>query len=86
MKTLFSTDVVHFRDDGSEAFSRAALSRWLEVTFPLTVFTLCIAFFVFRLADKPRRNLLHDEESATFQRSVDQQVFYKGYRRTTASL
>ncbi|KAL8687353.1 MAG: hypothetical protein Q9224_005177, partial [Gallowayella concinna] len=58
VSTLFSTDVVRFHDDGKEAFSKTALSRWLQVTFPLTMLTLLVAFSVFRLADKKRRTAL----------------------------
>ncbi|KAL8998394.1 MAG: hypothetical protein Q9169_002522 [Polycauliona sp. 2 TL-2023] len=78
--TLFSTDVIRFPKDG-EAFSRAALFRWLQVTFPLTVLTLIIAFLVFRLADKRRKHVLStfsDVERGGVQTPAAQQIFVKG--------
>ncbi|KAL8811715.1 MAG: hypothetical protein Q9200_001578 [Gallowayella weberi] len=80
VSTLFSTDVVRFHD-GKEAFSKMALHRWLEVTFPLTTVTLFVAFLVFEFADKKRRialSVFQDVEPGTLQSSVDDRVFLKG--------
>ncbi|KAL8754822.1 MAG: hypothetical protein Q9199_004065 [Rusavskia elegans] len=80
VSTLFSTDVIRFPDNG-EAFSQAAMFRWLQVTFPLTVLTLIVAFVVFKLADKRRKHALsafQDVEMGAVQPPADQHFFLKG--------
>jgi len=37
------------------SFSQIALIRWIEVTVPLTVLTLVIGWFFFKLSDKKRK-------------------------------
>ena len=41
---MFSTDIVHFLSESTE-FSTTALSRWLQVTLPLTFVTLLAFYF-----------------------------------------
>ena len=56
------------------------MSRWLQVTFPLTILTLIVAFIVFKLADKRRKRVLsaiNDVETGTIQPLQDQQVSVK---------
>lgn len=79
-ETLFSTDVIRFPEN-RETFSPTALFRWLQVTFPLTILTLIVAFIVFRLADKRRKHALstfQDAEMAAVQPPADQHIFLKG--------
>jgi hypothetical protein len=52
--TFFSTDVVKFRKqgvevDGGEFFSELALKRWLQVTLPLTILTLLLAWVTYKV-------------------------------------
>ena len=48
-KTFFSTDVIKYQNgDPNGTFSRTALWRWIEVTVPLTVFTLIAGWLWFR--------------------------------------
>ncbi|CAO1606007.1 hypothetical protein XANCAGTX0491_009506 [Xanthoria calcicola] len=80
VSTLFSTDVIRFPEN-RETFSPTALFRWLQVTFPLTILTLIVAFIVFRLADKRRKHALstfQDAEMAAVQPPADQHIFLKG--------
>jgi hypothetical protein len=54
-QTFFSTDVVKYQDPEEpsgdyEMFSSIALYRWLQVTLPLTVVTLLVAWLVYRHA------------------------------------
>lgn len=65
-KTLFSTDIVKYQDQGNGgtidslgkayvSFSSLALSRWFEVTLPLTAITLGLGYWAFKMAEKKRR-------------------------------
>lgn len=63
VSTFFSTDVVHYGNQGSNgnstltggqegnnatSFSPLALMRWLEVTIPLTFVTIVVAYYLYR--------------------------------------
>ncbi|TLD20995.1 hypothetical protein E2P81_ATG08659 [Venturia nashicola] len=55
--TFFSTDIVKYQNQdggppGNGNFSRTALNRWLQVTFPLTAATIIFAYTAWWLADK----------------------------------
>lgn len=65
-KTLFSTDIVKYQDQGSGgtvdslgkayvSFSSLALVRWIQVTLPLTALTLALGYWAFKMADKKRK-------------------------------
>lgn len=65
-KTLFSTDIVKFQDQGNGgttdslgkayvSFSSLALVRWIQVTLPLTALTLTLGYLAFRMADRKRK-------------------------------
>ncbi|KAH9204924.1 hypothetical protein DL95DRAFT_376664 [Leptodontidium sp. 2 PMI_412] len=57
VSTFFSTDVIYYQSDapGSQTtFSRTALVRWFEVTIPLTVGTLMIAYCWYKIANRKR--------------------------------
>ncbi|TID14704.1 hypothetical protein E6O75_ATG08850 [Venturia nashicola] len=56
-QTFFSTDIVKYQNQdggppGNGNFSRTALNRWLQVTFPLTAATIIFAYTAWWLADK----------------------------------
>ena len=56
MQTFFSTDVVKFQKQGvgvgeNGSFSPTAMKRWLQVTLPLTVVTLFLAWVTYRIAE-----------------------------------
>jgi hypothetical protein len=56
MQTFFSTDVVKFQKQGvkvdqDSSFSPTAMKRWLQVTLPLTVVTLFLAWMTYRIAE-----------------------------------
>ncbi|KFZ14320.1 hypothetical protein V502_06140 [Pseudogymnoascus sp. VKM F-4520 (FW-2644)] len=66
VSTLFSTDIVKYQNQGNGgtidslgnayvSFSSLALSRWFEVTFPLTAITLGLGYWAFKMAEKKRR-------------------------------
>ncbi|KAL2405853.1 hypothetical protein ABEF95_000939 [Exophiala dermatitidis] len=73
VSTFFSTDVIRFQDsnggppkDGT--FSRTAMFRWLQVTLPLTLVTVCAAFVALKMAERGRH--LHQQP---YQRQQQQQ-------------
>ncbi|PGH18772.1 hypothetical protein AJ79_00185 [Helicocarpus griseus UAMH5409] len=61
VSTVFGTDVVKYQNDNavqngsSGSFSSIALTRWLQVTIPLTVVTLVLAWATFKVAHMQRR-------------------------------
>lgn len=52
-QTFFSTDIVKYQ--GGSSFSGIAMQRWLEVTLPLTLMTLGIAWLFYRHEEKSRK-------------------------------
>ncbi|KFY94147.1 hypothetical protein V500_03400 [Pseudogymnoascus sp. VKM F-4518 (FW-2643)] len=65
VSTLFSTDIVKYQDQGNGgttdsqgnayvSFSGLALSRWFQVTLPLTAITLSLGYWAFKMAEKKR--------------------------------
>ncbi|RDI79394.1 hypothetical protein Vi05172_g10588 [Venturia inaequalis] len=57
VSTFFSTDIVKYQNQnggspGDGNFSRVALNRWLQVTFPLTAATVLFAYTAWWIADK----------------------------------
>ncbi|KAK4152639.1 hypothetical protein C8A00DRAFT_44337 [Chaetomidium leptoderma] len=46
VSTFFSTDIVKYQEDEypDGKFSQLAMDRWLQVTLPLTLFTICAAW------------------------------------------
>ena len=58
VSTFFSTDIIKYQNqdqDGSPGdgtFSSVAMTRWLQVTLPLTIVTLTIAWIALRLSDR----------------------------------
>lgn len=59
-QTFFSTDVVKYQDNndaGGAAFSALALTRWLQVTLPLTALTLLVAWSTYKLYDTSRKGM-----------------------------
>ena len=63
-QTFFSTDVVKYQDSNdspnSGTFSGVALTRWLQVTLPLTITTISGAWLTFKYAERTR--LKRDKE------------------------
>ncbi|KAL8668913.1 MAG: hypothetical protein Q9168_006473 [Polycauliona sp. 1 TL-2023] len=55
VSTVFSTDIIRYSDSGEKMFSRDALSLWAQVTVPLSVMTVSIAFLVYKFADRESR-------------------------------
>ncbi|OBT55668.1 hypothetical protein VE04_06920, partial [Pseudogymnoascus sp. 24MN13] len=66
VSTLFSTDIVKYQDQSNGgttdsqgnsyvSFSSLALSRWFEVTLPLTAITLGLGYWAFKMAERKRR-------------------------------
>ncbi|KAF2265369.1 hypothetical protein CC78DRAFT_599817 [Lojkania enalia] len=60
VSTFFGTDVIKYQKQreempGEGSFSALALKRWLQVTIPLTVFTLLLAWITYRLEQTRRR-------------------------------
>ncbi|OBT72284.1 hypothetical protein VF21_07970 [Pseudogymnoascus sp. 05NY08] len=66
VSTLFSTDIVKYQDQSSGgttdslgnayvSFSSLALSRWFEITLPLTAITLGLGYWAFKMAEKKRK-------------------------------
>lgn len=53
VSTFFSTDIVKYQ--GGSSFSGIAMQRWLEVTLPLTLMTLGIAWLFYRHEEKSRK-------------------------------
>lgn len=52
LQTFFSTDVIKYQGNQSGgSFSQVAMNRWLEVTIPLTVLTLLLAYASKRWAE-----------------------------------
>ena len=75
MQTFFSTDVVKFQKqgvevDGDSSFSPTAMKRWLQVTLPLTVVTLFLAWVTYRIAEirKRLRNPLQSQSQPAIGR------------------
>jgi hypothetical protein len=69
LKTFFSTDIVKYQNspDGKAMYSGLALTRWLEVTVPLTVMTVLMGLVAFIIADRRRRRRLpssYDEKKS----------------------
>jgi hypothetical protein len=70
-KTFFSTGVVQYQNNNSSnnnsapggdqrnstSFSLVALERWLEVTLPLTLITVVLAYYFFKRSIKKVRNM-----------------------------
>jgi hypothetical protein len=64
--TFFSTDVVHYQvqtdstgsQTDSTAFSSLAMFRWLEVTLPLTAFTMVLCWLWYKWTAKKQRSKL----------------------------
>ncbi|KFY78085.1 hypothetical protein V498_09195 [Pseudogymnoascus sp. VKM F-4517 (FW-2822)] len=65
VSTLFSTDIVKYQDQSNGgttdpegnayvSFSSLALSRWFQVTLPLTAITLSLGYWAFKMAEKKR--------------------------------
>jgi hypothetical protein len=58
LQTFFSTDIVKYQNpdglSGHASFSPVALSRWLQVTLPLTLITLLGAWAMYRVAHRQR--------------------------------
>jgi len=62
VSTFFSTDIVKYQSQNGEnpgdgMFSSMALTRWLELTIPLTVVTLGIGLAAFRYAEGRRKKM-----------------------------
>jgi hypothetical protein len=76
-KTFFSTDVVQYQNNNnsnnnsapggnqrnSSSFSLLALERWLEVTLPLTLITLVLAYYFFKRSVKKVRDIAEIAET-----------------------
>jgi hypothetical protein len=74
-KTFFSTDVVQYQNNSnnnsapgggqgnSASFSLLALERWLEVTLPLTLITLVLAYYFFKRSVKEVRDMAEVAET-----------------------
>ena len=76
MQTFFSTDVVKFQQQGVEAnggssFSPIAMQRWLQVTLPLTVVTLFLAWVTYRIAET--RKQIHNPPQSQSQPTTGRQ-------------
>jgi hypothetical protein len=75
-KTFFSTGVVQYQNNSnnnnsapggdqrnSTSFSLIALERWLEVTLPLTLITLVLAYYFFKRSVKKVRDMAEIAET-----------------------
>jgi hypothetical protein len=73
-KTFFSTEVVQYQNNNnnsapggnqrnSSSFSLLALERWLEVTLPLTLITLVLAYYFFKRSVKKVRDIAEIAET-----------------------
>jgi len=76
-KTFFSTDVVQYQNNNnsnnnsapggnqrnSSSFSLLALERWLEVTLPLTLITLVLAYYFFKRSVKKVKDMAEIAET-----------------------
>ncbi|KAF7559254.1 hypothetical protein G7046_g4894 [Stylonectria norvegica] len=61
VSTLSSTDIIKYQGQNSPGgnFSRLALERWIEVTLPLTIVTLVLAYLGRKLAED---KIIHKED------------------------
>jgi hypothetical protein len=76
-KTFFSTEVVQYQNNNSNnnnsapggdqrnssSFSLLALERWLEVTLPLTLITLVLAYYFFKRSVKKVKDMAEIAET-----------------------
>jgi hypothetical protein len=75
-KTFFSTEVVQYQNNSSNnnsapggdqrnssSFSLLALERWLEVTLPLTLITLVLAYYFFKRSVKKVKDMAEIAET-----------------------
>ena len=78
-KTFFSTDVIQYQNNNNSnnnnnstlggdqkngaSFSLLALERWLEVTLPLTLITLVLAYYFFKRSVKKVKDMAEIAET-----------------------
>lgn len=67
LQTFFSTDIIKYQSsDGGEPgngkYSDVAMMRWLQVTLPLTVVTMCTAWMAYTMSAKKKSVQDHAEK------------------------
>jgi hypothetical protein len=66
-QTFFSTDIIKYQNPnggspGPGIFSSTAMTRWLQITLPLTAVTIFIAWLTYKSAERARQR--RDEQPA----------------------